>query len=277
MTVLRATYRDRIPALLALALPVAAGLAWMASAGAPPTYPATNAAALLLASAWVVLSRAPKSGRAARIAAAVLLAALALPLATGPYMASISQDAVARWVPLGPVTLHAGMVVIPPLAVLAARDARFGWATLAVAVVIVLFQPDAASGFALTFAAVGLHHATKDWRIGAVAVGGFFASLLMSVSGELPPQDYVEQVVQQSVASGIAVTLLLVASLGACFLLTVFAAPLERSARLALAGSLFGFVIMAMMSTYPTPLIGYGAAPILGLGLALGLVRRERA
>ena len=268
--------RHRVPALLAIAVPVGAGMAWMAAAGAPGHYSLVNAGALALAAVWIMVGREPRSPMLQTAMAGTLLALMALPLVTGPFLPSLSQEAVARWIPLGPVTLHAGMAAIPPLAVFAARDERFGWAWLGMAIVIALFQPDAASGFALTFAAVGVHHVTKDWRVGLVAVIGFFASLLMGVAGELPPQEFVEQVVQQSTASGLAVTLALVASLGASFLLVVFAAPLERAARMGLAGCLFGFVMTAVMSSYPTPLVGYGAAPILGFGLALGLVRKER-
>ena len=41
--------------------------------------------------------------------------------------------------------------------------------------------------------------------------------------------------------------------------------------RHALAGSLFGFSLAAIVSNYPSVLIGYGAAPIIGYGLALAL------
>ena len=264
----------RVPALLAIAVPVGSGMAWMASAGAPGHYALVNAGALALAAVWIALGRGPKL---AAVPAVLLLVLMALPLVTGPYVSSVTQDAVARWVPLGPITLHAGMVAIPPLAVLATRERRLGWAMLAAAVAIALFQPDAASGFALTFAAVGLHHVTRDWRVALVAIGGFVASLVMSVAGEVAPQPFVERVIVDALGDGIGWALLLAGSLAASFLLIVFAAPLERAERMALAGCLFGFVVMALMSTYPTPLIGYGAAPILGFGLALGLVRRKPA
>ena len=44
-----------------------------------------------------------------------------------------------------------------------------------------------------------------------------------------------------------------------------------------LAGTLMGFAVMATLSHYPTPLIGYGAAPVIGYALALGLCRGTRA
>ena len=49
------------------------------------------------------------------------------------------------------------------------------------------------------------------------------------------------------------------------------ALPAEMRVRHALAGSLFGFSLAAIVSNYPSVLIGYGAAPIIGYGLALAL------
>ena len=46
---------------------------------------------------------------------------------------------------------------------------------------------------------------------------------------------------------------------------------LHACVRHALAGSLFGFSLAAIVSNYPSVLIGYGAAPIIGYGLALAL------
>ena len=61
----------------------------------------------------------------------------------------------------------------------------------------------------------------------------------------------------------------LFAALVAAFFLMLFALPVGRAERFALAGTLFGFSTMAMMSNYPSALIGFGAAPILGYALAL--------
>ena len=60
-------------------------------------------------------------------------------------------------------------------------------------------------------------------------------------------------------------------SLLAAFLLSAHALPAEMRVRHALAGSLFGFSLAATVSNYPSVLIGYGAAPIIGYGLALAL------
>ena len=143
-------WRDRFPALLAFALPVLVGLAYMATGGAPSAYLIVNGAALAL-SALIVLIGLPPLGRRARIiAVAGLVALFALPLLTGP-----SMNGIARWLPIGPFILHAGMLTIPALVVLAARDDRLGPPALAAALLIALAQPDFASAFALIGGAIG--------------------------------------------------------------------------------------------------------------------------
>ena len=72
----------------------------------------------------------------------------------------------------------------------------------------------------------------------------------------------------------ILVSLSLIASVA--LILTAPYAP--KAPRFALAGALGGFILAALLADYPTPLVGYGAASILGLALALPAIRkRERA
>lgn len=259
----------RLPALAALALPVLAGIAWMSAYGAPGAYVTTDGLALAVACTWLLFGRAPQGLRTQRVLTVLLIAWLFVPLATGPEV-----NGVARWVPLGPVTLHSGMFAVPALAVFAARDRDYAAPILLAALFAALLQPDAATGFALTFAAVGLHHVTSDWKAGAVSIVGFFAAIAMALRGELPARDFVELVLADAAGESLAVAAGLALALAAGYFLMLWTAPLARAERFALAGSLFGFIVMAMMSHYPFPLIGYGAAPILGYGLALGLVRK---
>ena len=265
--------KDRLPALLALAIPVLFGTAWMATSGAPAHYAPVNLGALALALLWIAFGRGPHTALSRHILLAALLIVMLSPLVIGPETIAIGGDRVVRWVPLGPLALHTGMLATPALAVLAARNRKLAAPILLAALFAALFQPDAATGFAITFAAIGLHHVTHDWKVGLVGMLAFFASLLMALRGEIAPQPFVERVLVeaglQSVALGIALALALIAS----FVLILFAVRLGREVRFTLAGVLFGFAVMALMSNYPTPLVGFGAAPILGFGLALGLHR----
>ena len=82
----------RGPALLALAIPVLAGLCYLAAFDAPPSYLTINGGALLLASLWVLFGRAPQTISGRRIVTVALLAALFIPPLAGPEIA-------VRWAP----------------------------------------------------------------------------------------------------------------------------------------------------------------------------------
>lgn len=263
---------DRTICAGALALPVAALLAFLALAGAPGSYMLTDAAALCIALAWIALGCVPQSEKAVRILLGVLLFLLFVPLLTGPQL-----NGIARWLPLGPVQLHAGMLAFPAIAVLCARESRWAPAILLAALAAALLQPDGGTAFAITFAAVGLYHVTGDWRLAMVCIVAFFGGLHATINGELAPQPFVEQVFRTAAAIQPAMALALALSLATAFALMLFAIPHNRSARFALAGALFGFFIIALMNSYPFPLIGHGAASILGFGFALGLVRKDTA
>ena len=191
----------------------------------------------------------------------------------GPELTSATGHRVARWFPFGTLPLHSGMIAAPAIAVLAARNRKYGALFLVLAGLLAYLQPDAATGFALTFAAVGIYHVKRDWKIGLATIVLFVASIVMALRGEIAPQPFVERALVEAAGQNIAVALLLAGALLASFLLILFAVPLSREKRFALGGALFGFVTMSIMNNYPTPLIGYGAAPIIGFGLALGLHR----
>jgi hypothetical protein len=262
--------RTRLSAAPPLLVPVLAGLAYLSAFGAPPAFVLTNAAALVIALVWIGLGPAVDGLTARRLLTLALLTLLFVPLASGPALSGVS-----RWLPLGPVTLHAGMLAVPSLAVLAARDPDYGAPILLTALFAAFLQPDAATGFALTFAAVALHDVTKDWKIGVTAIIAFFATLVMAMRGELPPQPFVERVFADLLGHAPLAAAALFAALVAGFFLLLWTAPASRAVRYAMAGSLFGFALMALLSYYPTPLVGYGAAPILGFGLAVGLARTK--
>lgn len=58
----------------------------------------------------------------------------------------------------------------------------------------------------------------------------------------------------------------------------IFRAPgADSASRFAPGGALTGFILVALLADYPTPLIGYGAASILGLGLALPAIRKRES
>ncbi|MDG5747206.1 hypothetical protein P8Q88_03345 [Qipengyuania sp. XHP0207] len=254
----------RLIASATLAAPVLAGIAYLAIFGAPSNYARVNGIALGVAALVVFLSPRLSTLETRRLVAVILLTLLFLPLITGPAISGIS-----RWLPLGPVVLHSGMLAVPLLVVFAARDERYTEPILLAAIFAALLQPDGATGLALTFAAVGLYNATRDWKAGVVAGTGFIASLVMWMRGELPAQPFVERVLVDAAMVEPLAAVGLFLALIASFFLILHALPGAKAPRHALAGTLFGFSLAAVLSNYPSALIGYGAAPILGFGLAL--------
>lgn len=259
--------RTRAIAVAALAIPVLAGLAYLHVFEAPPSCLAVNAGALALAAAWIAWAPRRPSPRARRAAIGLLLVLLYLPLATGPELSG-----VARWLPLGPFTLHAGMLCVPLLAVLAGEEPAYAAEILSLALLAALLQPDMATGAALMLAAVGIYDATRDWRCGLVAIVAFAASLVAAAPGELPAQPFADRIIFLLARSDPLAALALLAALAVTFYLIVGGLPGRETSRKALAGSLFGFSFAGIVSNYPSALVGYGAAPILGFGLALAML-----
>ncbi|MDP4575619.1 hypothetical protein Q9K02_10765 [Qipengyuania sp. G39] len=258
--------------LLALAFPVMGGLGALWLMGAPASFLMVNAGTLVVGLALIAFLPQIDATKTRRFAIVALLVLLALPLLTGPYV-----NGIARWLPLGPFTLHAGMLAIPMLAALTARDEDYSAPILLAGILAAAFQPDAASGLALTFAAMGLYNAKRDWKDGVVAGTGFFATLVMWVRGALPAQPFVERVLVDVAVVQPLAALALLACLVASFLLILHALPAPMAQRHTLAGTLFGFSIAAVLSNYPSALIGYGAAPILGFAFALSQIERAES
>lgn len=257
----------RALACVALAIPVLSGLGYLFAYEAPRSFVLINAAALTVSLLAIVLSPGI-STRPARFGA--ILAALVmlfLPLATGPEV-----NGASRWLPLGPFPLHAGMLVVPALAVCSAEERAFAPGILSLALLAALLHPDMATGAALMLAAVGLYDATRDWRFGVVAIVAFAASLVAAMRGELPAQPFVERVIFLLARADPLAALGLLAALVAGFYLMVGGAAGTPAQRKALGGALFGFSFAGLVANYPSALIGYGAAPILGFGLALALL-----
>lgn len=263
--------RGRSTTLLALAVPVVAGLAYLAAFGAPSSYLMVNGGALVVTILWMVFAPPAPATVLRRVIIGVALLLMFLPLATGPAL-----NGIARWLPLGPVTLHAGMLVLPALVVLAADEPDYAPAILSAALLAAVLQPDMATCAALTLAAFGFYDATQDWRHGVFAAVAFAATLVASINGELPAQPFADHIVFRLVFTAPLTALGLVAALLVSFFLIAMAGPGAPAPRKGLAGCLLGFSFAGLVANYPSALIGYGASPILGFGLALGLLANGR-
>ncbi len=255
---------DRGTPATSLALPLIGGLAYMAAFGAPATFLTINALALCFGLLWISFGRLPNSLGPRRALAMGLVVLIAAPVTLGP-----SADGVTRWLAIGGFTLHAGMVAVPLLVRLLANDRAFGpWLTL-VAILIAFAQPDSATALALTAAALGAGIATHSTALFAITGLGLAAAIGASFNGDLPPQPFAESILSDLWSSYPLAALALAASLLGTLLLVSRLRSLSKAERFAICGALSGFIIAALNGDYPYPLIGFGAAPVVGLGLAL--------
>lgn len=250
---------------LPLALPTLGGLAYLLSYDAPARLIAVNAGALAFGLAWVLLGRMP-SGRSARLGLAASAAgALFLPLLLGPEVGGVS-----RWLRAGPVLLHSGALLLPLVIVLAAGAARFGPFLLALAMIALALQPDAAMLAALGAASAVLAATNRSVGYALVAASGAALAALTFGRGTLEPQLFTEGVLAQVWQSAPVAALMLGALLFVAAPWLLARAPhLSHAERLALAAMLVAAGTMASLSPFPYALIGYGASPIIGLALAL--------
>lgn len=261
---------DRRRLALPLLFPSIGGLYYLWSYDAPARLLAVNAGALALALAWIMLGRLPTDRRLRLAIAAMAALALFLPLLIGPEVGG-----VRRWLPAGPVSLHSGALLLPLITVLAARGERLGPAVMALAGAALALQPDAAALAALAAASAVLAWLHRKAAFAIVAAASAALAVMTFADGTLEPQLFTESVLKQvadrSLLQAVALAILL------------FVVPLwhlvidpqvQRSEGYALAALLVAFGAMAMIASFPYPLIGYGASPILGFGLALGATAR---
>jgi cell division protein FtsW (lipid II flippase) len=204
-----------------------------------------------------------------RLALAGLAAlALTLPVILGPEVGGVS-----RWLPAGPVLLHSGALLLPLITVLAAREAKVGPVLLVVAGASLVLQPDAASLLALGLASAVLAIMARSLAHASVSVVALGLAAATFGAGTLEPQVFTEGVLAQVwyKAPLFALALGGLLFLAPAWLLT--RSPLvPRAEGAALVALLCGLGIAAVIAPFPFPLIGYGASPILGFGLALGAI-----
>ncbi len=261
----------RVSTIAALAMPSLVGLTYLALAGAPKNYLLVNGVALLLSLALIATDW-PRVKRAHHLP--ILLVAVALLLV--PFVSGVAINGVARWLPVGPLVLHAGLLTIPAISVLSAEKDVVGRAALLLALLAAFMQPDAGTGLALTGAAIGLYLARPHWMTGGIALLGFLASMSMLLRGELPAQPFVERILIDAadLSWWLAGGMLLAMPITVVMLAGLRGGT--ASQRYALAGSFAGFSLAALVSNYPFPLLGYGASAILGYGLGLKLIAPSR-
>ncbi len=255
----------------ALVAATASGILFFRIGGAPGAYAVLNGLALLLGLA--VISFAPRrmSARAAAWVVALGVTGIAATLVTG-----FDLDGVRRWLPAGPVRLHAAMFFLPAIAVLIPQfPARTQLAVVIVLAAVFAIQPDFAAALALAAAFLFSRPGRNELLVSAFGATAVIAAITTTLlrPDPLAAVDFVERVVPDAFAINAMLGLLV----GSALMLVCVAPLLVRAANpragRALAAVMAGFVLASIIGAYPVPLGGYGASPILGYALGLALLR----
>lgn len=272
----------RRPRLIGLACAIGAvllGLIHMALAGAPPRYLGINAAALVIGLSLLVLLDSlavPPRTRPGRI---MLAMSLLLP-ATALFGTGV--EGAARWVAIGPLFIQPSLVLIPPMLVRFARCRSLAATmALAIAALAMALQPDRAMAGALVagLATLTLYAPCLRAKVAlACSIAAFVATLAQP--DRLPAMPHVDQIFYTAFAvhplAGIAV-------LGGSMLLIVPAMAgqyLERDAapvHLTFGAVWAAIIAAAALGNYPTPMVGYSGAAVLGYMLSLAMLPRRAA
>jgi hypothetical protein len=227
---------------------------------------------------FLARSRTAMSKTAANISACLAVVALAATFAMAGSMG------VHRWIPVGPLTVHAGAICLPvlivALGVLDAFGGKLPWAPLFLAIsaaTLLLLQPDAAQATAFAGAAFTLliakgQRARAAWVVALVIA--VLAAWTWTRLDPLAPVPYVEGIVGLARQSGPA---WLVASIAALAVLPLpfFVSPLSCHSAVARAlGVYLCICILApLFGHFPVPLVGFGLSPIVGYFVALTSLR----
>ena len=263
----RVVSEARLAALCAAA-GIAAGIVWLILRGASPVMPAINLlAAAIGVTAVIPLARAMQARvQTLDVIAVLSCVAIAAPLLFGPRV-----EGIARWVELGPVRLEPAMIVLPLALILHARDPRqTSTVALALTALALAFQPDrsmatvlAATVFVLALLQGGL----AAW--GLVAWSIATAAMAFARPDPLAPVPFVENVLNDAFAHGLASGLVMTLAAGLVVLPAAIARSTMPAARIAFA-TCWGFLLAAsVVGPFPTPVLGFGASGVLGYVLSL--------
>ena len=234
---------------------------------------AATAVGLLI---WFVVRRLPPPTRPATHAllAAASIATILLPFASGGLLG------VHRWISLAGLRLHASAIAAPLIilcvAAAASRRISSGLAIATTAAIVLALQPDAAQTVSVAAACAVVLLRARTQHPGKVAAG---LAVLLAISvasftrpDPLPPVPHVEGIFAVVASNGLGSAVMATAAL--LLLPLPFFAAWHRHRRitsLALGVYVAMTVLAPAWGTFPVPVMGYGASPILGYFIALAV------
>ena len=226
--------------------------------------------------AWIV-GAALAAGLTFRAGTRTELALLAVaPLGLAASFLSANLQGVHRWVDLGPLHLNVAQVLLPPAIVaMASRGEEWRWLAAAVAMALLVLQPDASQatawggGLAALIAIGRARPWAKAGGLGAIAVG---IALAWGRRDPLAPVAEVEEIMRLAWAvTPLAAAAAWATLAGACLSLGVSRTP----AAVALVVYAVLAALMPLVGWFPVPLVGMTMSPIIGLWLGAGLLAAQ--
>lgn len=236
---------------------------------------ATNVAATILGLLiWFFGRRVQPPRRWATLAllTTASIIAIVLPFVSGGMLG------VHRWISLAGFRLHAAAIAAPLLilcvAAAASRRIAIALAIAATAGIILALQPDAAqaTSLAAACAVVLMRESTKHPRQALLGVALLTAISTVSFIriDPLPPVTHVEEIFNVVAAMGPAQATM--ATLALLLLpIPFFVAWHRRSTAPALGVYIAMTLLAPLWGTFPVPVMGSGASPILGYFIALAI------
>lgn len=193
-----------------------------------------------------------------------------------------SSSGPERWIAVGPVNLYIAPLLLPSFiaacSVIVGKDNKYQmiiFAAVLVTALLLALQPDASQVLGLTVASAVV---VAQRRLGVFRLG-FVVCLLAGVTiwafslpDPLQPVPHVEEVFALALGHSLFAGLAIIASAVALIVglwIQSFRGPFWLSA---VASYYMVLFVCSTIGITPAPLLGYGAGPILGFGLIVGLL-----
>ncbi len=270
----RARFPVRWSAELGFALTWGASLLVLIGGGAPTSWLAVQAGAGLLA---LTLFLPAIRHRMAQWAAYIIFVA---PIALlGTAFLDPGIDGVHRWLSVGPLRLHMGLLLLPAfIVVYATGKLKQGLAMVFLTASFLALQPDLGMVIGLV-GALAFIAASRRTRNDSLLLfwAVFFLLYCLFKPDPLEPVALVEGVLTDSWGWQIwtgPLALLGALILPIALVIGKWTVNAQNLPSYALAGMWCGLLLASLIGPYPVPLLGYGASAVIGFGLAISLLTK---
>lgn len=252
------------------------GLAYLLMADAPPPMLAVNFGSLAIGLVLIFIGRRLYELLSERTACSMIdgamLAAAMVLLATSLF--GEAAEGASRWFAVGGLFVQPSLIVLPVMVIgFMRRRNRTTMSAMLVAALAMALQPDRAMAAAL-FAGLAVQAFLYRDRVIVVPAAVAFAALVVTLlrADSLPAVPYVDRIYYTAFEIGLSAGIAVV--VGTVLLLVPFLAvlrhkPKDRNVGLIFAVVWFVMILMAMVGNYPTPVVGYSGAAVLGYVLSL--------